>query len=132
MATTLTRPNGIPAEVVACTDKQLRALLATPYAPHATAELAFREANAEALAKAEAEELANRMATLTSEGTTIMGIKVTYEELLHLATITPKKFYELSEGSIIRRMRAEVTTALAGIQSLEAHALKQAIAELAE
>lgn len=66
MATTLTRPDGIPTEVIECTDKQLRALLATPYAPHATAEIAFREANAEAFAEAEAERRALEVADAVS------------------------------------------------------------------
>ena len=129
MATTLTRPEGIPAEVIACTDKQLRSLVNTPFGAHALAEIEFRIANAEALAIAEAEAIEARRNTLISEGTTIMGIKVSYEDLLHLATLNVKKWYEMPEGNIVSKLVAEVATALEGIQSREANALKQAIAE---
>ena len=57
------------------------------------------------------------------------GLEFSYAELLQLATISPKNWYEMPENNPVARINAEVAQALAGIQSREANALKAAIAE---
>lgn len=124
MNAVITRPVSIPAEIIATDDKGLRKLLSFPaFAPHAQAELDFRMENKEALVQAKKD------AGVIMES--LGGIHVSYEELLHLATITPKEFYALPEGNIINRLREEVKAHLQGVQSLNSHDLRDAIAELA-
>ena len=124
MTAIITRPVSIPVAFHNTEITQLRKLLAFPeFAGHAQAELDFRMDNAEALVQV-IKDNGVVMATLGD-------ISVSYEELLHLATITEKKFYELPEGNIIGRLRDEVKAHLSGVQSMEANALKQAIADLA-
>jgi hypothetical protein len=57
------------------------------------------------------------------------GLEFSYAELLQLATISPKKWYDMPEDNPVARINTEVAQALAGIQSREANALKAAIAE---
>lgn len=69
-----------------------------------------------------------RVAEVKANGAVVLGQHYSYEELLCLATITVKSFYELPEGSIVHRLREDVKAALAGVVSLEANSLKETIA----
>ena len=105
-------------------DTELRKLVKIPFMKDAVeAELSDRITNAEARIA----EAKTRSYTLQSLG----GRVVSYTELLHLATVSVKSWYDLPESNIVAEINAEVAAHLAGIQSREANALKAAIAELA-
>lgn len=106
------------------TDAELRKLVKIPFMTDAVnAEIADRTINAQA----RIDEAKTRSYTMASLG----GRVLSYTELLHLATVSVKSWYELPENNIVAEINAEVAGHLAGIQSREANALKQAIAELA-
>lgn len=138
-----TRSTDTPSTIIDATDNALRGAIGNVFVDavfqaHAQDELAFRVAvkvatKAQIKADADAIKYANAVALkadLQANGSTVLGIAVSYEELLHLATVGVKAWYDLPEGNIIARLVSDVTVALAGAQSREANALKSAIAEL--
>lgn len=87
------------------------------------------DAEAEAIMAEKAEA---RKADVVANGGIVLGQRYSYEELLQLATITVKAWYELPEGNIVEQLRNDVRAALAGVVSIEANALKATIAELSK
>jgi hypothetical protein len=104
--------------------KTLKVMGKAPTYKVVCADILFKRAQ-EAEATAEARRL-----DILENGTTILGIAVSYEELLHLATLSEKKWYGMPENNIVAALVEQVADALAGIQSREANALKEAIANL--
>jgi hypothetical protein len=138
-----TRSTDTPSTIIDATDNALRGAIGNVFVDavfqtHAQTELDFRlavkvatkaqiKANEQAIKDAEAELL---KADLQANGTTVLGLAVSYEDLLHLATLGVKAWYEMPADSIVARLVSEVTLALKDVQSREANALKAAIAEL--
>jgi hypothetical protein len=87
------------------------------------------DAEAEAIMAEQAEA---RKADVIANGGTVLGQQFSYEELLQLATITVKAWYDLPEGNIVEQLRNDVRAALSGVVSIEANALKATIAELSK
>jgi hypothetical protein len=79
-----------------------------------------------------AEKAEARKADVIANGGTVLGQHYSYEELLCLATITVKAWYDLPEGNIVQQLRNDVQAALAGVVSIEANNLKATIAELSK
>lgn len=109
-------------ELATFTDKELKQLggmeryktLVLDFTAHRLATMADRIANA-------------KTATYALES--LGGRVVSYSELLNLATVSPKAWYEMPENNIVAEINREVAQLLAGIQSREANALKAAILE---
>ena len=109
-------------DLTACSDKELNQLERMP--AFRSMVLDFR-ANRESLV---AEKIALAK-TATYTVASLGGRSFSYAEILMLATIGVKKWYEMPESNPVQEISDEIAQILAGIQSREANALKLAISQ---
>ena len=119
-----------PADLVGVSEAKIKFLESA--FPHLKSVIVTFRKEKEALEAAQAAEQAARAEAVRQNGAVILGVQYSYAELLQLATIKVKAWYDMPEGNAVERLHAEVAAALKGVTSREANSLKAEMAALAE